>query len=86
MSHDLQQSTSTPFAMTIRHVFFSLGKRKSEPLYKSQFTNIVNMMDIKITVNLVGLSLLKYTCPMSLIRRRRRHTLVYCLHPSWFLH
>lgn len=34
--------------------------------YKSQFTNIVNMMDIKITVKLVGLSLLKYRCPMRL--------------------
>lgn len=47
--------------------FFSL-ENVSQNLssYKSQFTNIVNMMDIKITVKLVGLSLLKYTCPMRL--------------------
>lgn len=72
MSHDLQQSTPTTSAMTIRHVFF-LWEKVSQNLssYMSQFTNIVNMMDIKITVNLetraiVGLSLLKYKCPLRL--------------------
>lgn len=72
MSHDFKQSTPTTSAMTIRHVFF-LWENVSQNLssYMSQFTNIVNMMDIKITVNLetraiVGLSLLKYTCPLRL--------------------